>query len=158
MRRRDLLWLAPAAFALPMEQALAAVSATPLELNAWPALRRSLAGRRAIVHLWGLTCAPCIEELAHWAKFVDRHPGDQIVLVQVEPADAKLVDAALRRAGMRGGRQYSVLGFPDERWRYAVDPKWGGELPRTLMLDGSAAARAFSGTADFDAMAKWLSR
>ncbi|MFO1219919.1 MAG: hypothetical protein U1E89_16250 [Burkholderiaceae bacterium] len=156
MNRRRVLWLAPAVCALHVAPARAAVATRPLELDAWPALRASLAGRRAIVHLWGLTCAPCIDELARWAAFIERHPREAIVMIEVEPAEPRLVDAALRRAGVRGGRQYAVRGFADERWQHAIDPMWGGELPRTLMLEAAGSARAFSGPADFDALHRWL--
>ncbi|MFT3818169.1 MAG: hypothetical protein QM750_11145 [Rubrivivax sp.] len=160
MKRRDLLRLAPALGGAlmpgPGQSQSAATELLTLELNGWPALRRALAGRRAIVHLWGLTCAPCIEELSRWAAFIERRPQAPIVLIEVEPADPARIQATLRRAGVNGGRQYVVQGFPDERWRYAVDPRWGGELPRTLLLEATGAMRAFSGAADFAALQRWL--
>ena len=155
MRRREFLWLAPA-LAVPAAPASAAAELLPLEMNGWPALRRTLAGRRAIVHLWGLTCAPCIEELARWAAFIERHPQAAVVMIEVEPADPSRIVATLRRAGVGGGRHYVVQGFPDERWRYSVDPRWGGELPRTLLLPAAGPMRAFSGAADFAALQRWL--
>jgi hypothetical protein len=160
MKRRDVLRLAPAlgGVLIPSLGRSAASELLPLELNGWPVLRQTLAGRRAIVHLWGLTCAPCIEELSRWAAFIERQPQARVVMIEVEPADPARIQAALRRAGVSGGRQYVVQGFPDERWRYAVDPRWGGELPRTLLLEAAGAMRAFSGTADFAALQRWLQR
>ena len=82
--------------------------------------------------------------------------GNWIVMIEVEPADPSRIVATLRRAGVGGGRHYVVQGFPDERWRYSVDPRWGGELPRTLLLPAAGPMRAFSGAADFAALQRWL--
>ena len=161
MRRREFLWLAPA-LAVPAAPASAAAELLPLEMNGWPALRRTLAGRRAIVHLWGLSCAPCIDELSRWAAFIARQPQARVVMIEVEPADPARILATLRRAGIAlgvsAGHHYAVQGFPDERWRYSIDPSWGGELPRTLLLEAAGAMRAFSGTTDFAALQRWLQR
>ena len=167
MKRRDLLRSAPAlAAALLPGAGHAATELLTLELSGWPALRRSLAGRRAIVHLWGLSCAPCIDELSRWAAFIARWPQARVVLIEVEPAAPARILATLRRAGFAAGvgagvgigHHYAVQGFPDERWRYSIDPRWGGELPRTLLLPAAGAMRAFSGTADFAALQRWLQR
>jgi hypothetical protein len=69
------------------------------------------------------------------------------------------VEAALRRAGMTRGRALALRGIADERLRFRIDPQWGGELPRTLLLgaDGRVDDR-FSGSADFAALARWLAQ
>ena len=125
----------------------------------WPAIRAGWAGQPAIVHVWGVTCAPCIEELPRWVRFADRHPTAQIVFLHVDSAPLQKVEASLRRAGYSKGQSWVLHGIADERLRYRIDPNWGGELPRTLLLgaDGKIQER-FSGSADFAALDRWLVR
>src|SRR5260221_557708 len=46
--------------------AAAAAEPQPFERGSWSALREAHAGRPMVVHLWGLTCAPCLVELPRW--------------------------------------------------------------------------------------------
>lgn len=162
MRRRDLLGLMGGLLAAPLfaaESRTAGAISTQFGAADWPSIRAGFAGRPAIVHLWGVTCAPCVEELPRWVQLMQRRRATQIVLVHLDPVPTQRVEAALRRVGFEGGKSFVLRGIADERLRYRIDPKWGGELPRTLLLgaDGSVQER-FSGSADFAALARWLER
>jgi len=132
---------------------------TPFDATDWLSIRAGLAGRPAIVHLWGVTCTPCVEELPHWVKFMQRQRSAQIVLVHLDTVPVQKVEAALRRAGFNRGSSFVLRGMADERLRYQIDPKWGGELPRTLLLDADGSTKgSFSGSADFAALSRWIER
>jgi thiol-disulfide isomerase/thioredoxin len=128
----------------------------PLRSGQWAGIRQSLAGQPAIVHLWGLTCAPCIEELPRWSAFVAARPRAQVLFVQFDPMPETRVLATLRKAGLSGARHYTVQGFADERLRYEFDPDWGGELPRTLLIGTDRTARGHSGSVDFAQIRRWV--
>lgn len=154
MRRRHFLTAAPA---LWIDAAWADLpSARPLAAGEWPALLGSLAGRRGIVHLWGVSCSICVAELPRWGAFMRAHIGERIVLLQAEAATLAQVGQAMQHAGLRSGQSWSVQGYPDERWQYAIDPRWGGELPHTLMLEADGRMSTFSGPADFRLLHDWL--
>lgn len=72
-------------------------------------------GAPRIVHLWGLSCAPCIEELPHWGDFARRHRDWRLVFLQVDPAPAKRITAALRRAGLESVENWTLASPLDER-------------------------------------------
>ncbi|MDE2402614.1 MAG: hypothetical protein KGL90_13210 [Burkholderiales bacterium] len=152
MKRRQILGL-PALFLLGQAHG---AEITTLEHGGWAATAQSLAGRPAIVHLWGLSCAPCVRELPRWATFVQQNPSAQMLFIQFEPASVQQVRAALRRVHLEGARHMMVGRFPDERLQFEVDPDWGGELPRTLLIAADGKRQAFSGTADFAKLKRWL--
>ncbi|MCL4183565.1 MAG: TlpA family protein disulfide reductase [Burkholderiaceae bacterium] len=116
------------------------------------------AGRPVIVHLWGLTCAPCIVELPRWAAFVRGHPRANVAFVQTDPMPAQRVAAALRRAGLQGARHWSAPAPLDERARYEIDPDWAGELPRTVLIGVDGRRSGVSGAVAFERVRAWLAR
>lgn len=126
--------------------------------GSWRALKQALAGRPAVVHVWGLTCAPCLIELPDWGRLAAAQPGSQLVFIQFDPMPRARVAATMRRAGIDRARNYSVAAPPDERLHFEVDPDWGGQLPRTLLIaaDGSTAD-AVSGSIDLGRVSAWLS-
>jgi iron complex outermembrane receptor protein len=95
-----------------------------------------------IIALWVLDCAYCEPNLAALAKLQRAHPH-RIELVTVATDDIASQRAAIekRLAAMH------MTGFPapayaaaaPERLNYLIDPDWGGETPRTLVIraDGS---------------------
>lgn len=157
-RRRALL----AALACTLAPSLGAAESPALIEFApedWMSIRAGLERRPAIVHLWGVTCAPCLEELPRWDRLVARHPDAQIVFVHLDAVPPARVAATLKRVGLARGRQLALRGTADERLRYRIDPTWGGELPRTLLTGaGGAVQMRFSGSADFAALERWLAQ
>lgn len=114
--------------------------------------------RPLIVHLWGLTCAPCIEELPRWAEFVRSRSGADTAFIQVDPMPVDRVESMLLRAGLAHARHWSASARMDERWRYRIDPDWNGELPRNLLIADGQRRKAISGRVDFGELRSWLSR
>ena len=45
-----------------------------------------------------------------------------------------------------------------ERLRYAIDPAWGGELPRSYLFDAAHRRQAHSGLLDEAQLKDWLKR
>lgn len=181
MKRRDLLTscaglaslvglTAGASWPRPLLAATDASSPGPSRTTATPSepapfghgdfarLSQAAAGQPTIVHLWGVSCAPCLVELPRWAAFLRQVPSLPVVFVQFDPLPLSRVSAALRRARLLAGEQRSVTGFADERLRYEIDPAWQGELPFTLLLGADASRLTFSGSADFGQLAAWWRR
>lgn len=126
--------------------------------GSFDAILASAVGAPLIVHLWGLTCAPCIVELPRWAAFVRRHPQVNVVFVQTDPMPLDRVAAALRRAGLVGAQHWSAPAPLDEGARYRVDADWAGELPRTLLIGAHGQRSGVSGTVAFERVRAWLVR
>lgn len=99
--------------------------------------------RPTIVALWSYDCVHCKKNLALFAELAQAHPELRLVTVAVEPARPQLAEP-LDRLAVPGPR-FAYGNEAPEALAYALDPKWRGELPRTLLFDGHGGKRAVSG-------------
>jgi hypothetical protein len=123
--------------------------------NDWDALRSAHASRPWIVHLWGMSCDPCRQELPDWGRFVHDHPGIPVTFIEVEQAAAHEAESALAGAGLAGTDQWLSVGGFDAAQRYAIDHRWGGEIPLTLLVSPDGKVQTITGTVDFRRVATW---
>jgi len=95
----------------------------------WKILIQSRANQPLIVHLWGFTCAPCLDELPRWGEFVAQHPGLKTVFIQVDDVPPELTIQTLTDARLdRSDHRTSGTIF-DEYMRFEIDPRWRGSSP-----------------------------
>jgi thiol-disulfide isomerase/thioredoxin len=137
-----------------------AQAAEPLafERGSWAKLRANHAGQPTVVHLWGLTCGPCLVELPEWAKLQAERADLKLVLVAADPLpqDPERITATLTRAGLGGSESWSFTDRFYERLRYEIDPAWAGELPRTVMIARDGKTTVLPGVADLGQVRAWL--
>ena len=101
-----------------------------------------------IVTLWSLDCVYCKKNLKLFAGMVKSNPGLQLVTVAVEPLADELAEP-LDRLAVPGAR-FAYGDAAPEALAYALDPKWRGELPRTMLFDGRGGKKTLSGVVDED--------
>jgi hypothetical protein len=135
---------------------LAASEPTTFTINSFAAIRAHYAGKPLVVHLWGLSCAPCLVELPKLGILRRQRPDLNLVMIQLEPAPNGATTQLLRRAGLSVVEQWQVVAEPDEHLRYSIDPKWLGDLPRTLLISPRGAITRIRGAADMREVANWL--
>ncbi len=99
-----------------------------------------------IVALWSTDCPHCKTNLGLFANMVKADASLRLITVAVEPLSAE-VAASLDRSKVPGKRYVYGADAP-EAIAFALDPKWRGELPRTLLFDGHGNRVAISGTVD----------
>lgn len=130
----------------------------PFERGSWQALRQAHEGQPTVVHLWGLTCGPCLVELPGWGALLRERPDLKLVLIAADPVPEEPARAAstLTKAGLAGAESWMFADLFDERLRYEIDPRWRGELPRTLLIDRAGAVTALPGVADLARVRAWL--
>jgi thiol-disulfide isomerase/thioredoxin len=128
------------------------------ERGSWAKLRAAHAGQPTVVHLWGLTCAPCLVELPQWGELAKARPDLRLVLLAADPQppEPERVNAALTKAGLGGIESWSFTDRFYERLRFEVDPTWGGELPRTIMIAADGTATVLPGVASLAQVRAWL--
>lgn len=102
-----------------------------------------------VIALWALDCAYCEQNLRTLAALHD-DDGD-IEVVTVATDDIGLRDAIAQRlaaagAGALPARAYA--GSSPQRLDFLIDPSWGGETPRTLILRADGSRAAVSGALD----------
>ncbi len=110
-----------------------------------------------VLAFWSLSCAYCPDELATLGALVRRHGPVGIVLVSTDtPEDRAAIVATLKRHGLSGAEAWVFADPFVERLRYAVDPHWHGELPRTYFMRGGHVERAVSGLVDKSEIEAWI--
>ena len=138
----------------------AAEAADPqsFERGTWAKLREAHAGQPTVIHFWGMTCAPCLVELPHWAALQAERPDLRLVLIAADPVpqDPERVAATLVKAGLGRTENWSFTDRFYERLRYEIDPAWAGELPRTVMIDRDGKVTVLPGVADLGQVRQWL--
>lgn len=127
----------------------------PYETGQWQSLLARGKGRPLLVHFWGFSCPPCIEELPAWSNFVHSHPGLNAVFIEVDPMAEEMTRSTLASARLIDADNRANVAYFDEYFRYEIDPQWFGELPITLLIDAKGKVRKLRGTADFDAINRW---
>jgi len=96
-----------------------------------------------IVALWSQDCVHCKTNLELFADLARAEARLRLVTVAVEPVEG--ADAApLERLAVPGAR-FAYGAEAPEALAYALDAKWRGELPRTLLFDGRGGKVALSG-------------
>lgn len=153
-------WSLLLALLLSLTSLSVAEAAEPLsfERGSWAKLRAAHAGQPIVVHLWGLTCGPCLVELPAWGKLQAERADLKLVLVSADPLpqDPARVSATLTRAGLANSESWTFTDRFYERLRYEIDPTWAGELPRTVMIDRDGKVQVLPGVADLSTVRAWL--
>lgn len=119
----------------------------PLAPNEVPALLQAPAHGERIIMLWSLDCAYCEPNMQALAKLQRGH-SDRIELVTVATDSIALHDeivARLAAAGMDGFAARAYTEATPARLNFLIDPAWGGELPRTIVVRADGSRVAMSG-------------
>lgn len=112
-----------------------------------PTLVKPPAHGERIIALWALDCAYCEPNLAALATLQRAHPENiQLVLVATDGPDQRQAVAA--RIAQMHMNAYPARLYADaapQRLNYLIDPDWGGETPRTLVIRADGTRIAVSG-------------
>jgi thiol-disulfide isomerase/thioredoxin len=149
-------WFVLAALLLALPAAAADLH--PFTRGSWQELRAGHAGKVTVVHLWGLSCAPCLAELPRWGELRRERPDLDLVLLAADPLadDQPRIAATLAKAGLSGTESWGFADAFAARLRFEIDPRWRGELPRTLLIAADGTTTTLSGVADLAAVRQWL--
>jgi thiol-disulfide isomerase/thioredoxin len=147
--------LALAAFA---SLATGATSPAPRPLNedSFAQIRAHYAGKPLVVHLWGMTCGPCLTELPKWGELRRAHPEMNLVLIQTDQSPTAAAQATLKEAGLATAESWMASSELDEYMRASIDPTWIGDMPRTLMVSSTGDVVRMRGVADLAVVRQWL--
>lgn len=152
MTRRLLAALALMLIAMP---ALAETKA--FGQGSWQRITEAHRDRPLVVHLWSLTCAPCLVELPHWRDMIRRHPDLDVVFVATDPLEeTPRLERALARAGLAGRESWAFADPFVERLRFEIDRSWHGELPITRLIATDGSVETVTGNLDEARLGQWL--
>ncbi len=131
----------------------------PFTTDSLAAIRQQFAGRPFILTLWSLTCHHCAKELQTLGKLASSERNLPLVIVSTDTSDdARELRAALKRHGLDRLDTWVFADAVPERLRYAIDPSWRGELPRSYLFDVAHRREAHSGLLNEAQLKGWLNR
>ena len=100
-----------------------------------------------IIALWSLDCAYCEPNLEALAALQRMHPHNielQVVTTDsIEQRDA--IEARLRDMKLTGYPARAYAEASPERINFLLDPSWGGETPRVLVIRADGSRLGISG-------------
>lgn len=130
----------------------------PFEADSLAQIEASQRGKPFIVLVWSMDCPFCQTSLEVLSRARARDPGLVIVTVTTDPAaDGALIGQVEKRL--------SSLNLADDAWsfgtasperlRFAIDPSWRGEKPRSYWYDASGKRSAYSGLIGKARLVQW---
>jgi hypothetical protein len=128
------------------------------DVDSLPKIQASHHGKPFVLMLWSMDCEFCQASLKLLSEAKKSDPDLQIVTISTDPvADARLAAQSSHRLAELGLAK-DAWGFGDaapERLRYAIDPRWHGEMPRTYWFDANGRRTAHSGVLSRELILNW---
>jgi thiol-disulfide isomerase/thioredoxin len=132
----------------------------PFVRGSWSEVRQAHTGKPTVVHFWGVTCGPCIAELPHWTQLVRDRKDMNLVLIAADPVPEKPADLAraLARAKLAVPESWAFADNFAQKLYYEIDPRWRGELPRTMLIAADGTVEVIRGVGDPGLIRAWLDK
>jgi thiol-disulfide isomerase/thioredoxin len=122
-------------------------------------IRDSYKNRPLVMHVWSLTCTPCLAELPKWAERIKRHPEIAFVFINTDGIQhAPALTKRLQNAGVKPTQSLVYADNFVERLQYEISPDWHGELPRNELISRSGESAATLGLLSDTNFEKWVRR
>lgn len=149
--------LSALAMHLPMAAAM-----QPFEADSLERITESRKGKPFVLVVWSLDCVYCqtsLKNLSEERSRVKRRGGDlDVVTISTDSSsDTEAVAMMKQRLDSLGlaGNAWAFGNAAPEQLRYAIDPKWHGEKPRSYWFDAAGGRVANSGVITSKTIAKW---
>jgi thiol-disulfide isomerase/thioredoxin len=115
-------------------------------------------GKPFVVMVWSLDCDYCQASFNALAD-AKRNSKLGVVTIATDRVDdteaARLIRKKLGASGLHANA-WAFGAAPPEQLRYAIDPKWRGEMPRSYWFDARGEAVAHSGVITAEVVTKLL--
>lgn len=138
--------------------ARAALAIAPFQADSLSKIVTAHKGRPFLLLVWSLDCVFCKASMVELARQQRKGARLDVVTVATDSVNdsgtrTHLVER-LRNAGLTS-TNWAFGDAPAEQLRFAVDPKWHGELPRSYWYDAKGTRSAYSGTLTEQVISKY---
>ena len=116
-------------------------------------------GKPFVLVVWSLDCSYCQTSLGNIAAERGRGRNLRVVTLSTDAFDdaEAMAQAALRLKAVGFAENAWAFGdAPPEQLRYALDPRWHGEKPRSYWFDAKGNRTAYSGVITPEVMDKFM--
>ena len=107
-------------------------------------------GDVVVLNFWATWCAPCVEELPHFARLVESYGERGLRVITVSFDDPETIESRVRPFVEERDYPFTYLvktptnGDEYESFVNAIDPSWLGNVPATFIYDTSGQLHAVS--------------
>lgn len=131
----------------------AEIQLRPFNIDSYKTILEQHQSEIFLMVLWSVDCPPCIDELATLGKFHRSHPEKNIVMVSTDSRhQARTVKDLIYKNGLTNIQQWIFSADSMQSIRFAIDPLWYGELPRSYFHNGKNKRKARSGRLEEDVL------
>jgi thiol-disulfide isomerase/thioredoxin len=127
------------------------------EADSLEKIQAAYKGKPFLLVLWSLDCPPCRKELTLLSAVKKRHPDFHLVLISTDASEQSAQVASIlasHRLVISDAWLFSETSA--ERLRYAIDPSWYGEMPRSYFYDPEHNRVGVSGALKAEQIESWL--
>lgn len=160
MRILKSMALAAALTLLPLA-AMADAAVQPFEPDSLARITEKQKGKPFVLIVWSLDCEFCQASLKTLAQEKRRRKDLNIVTVSSDSAEDPQASALMRKRLATLNLTANAWAYgpaPAEQLRYAIDPKWHGEMPRSYWFNARGEKIAYSGVLTPEAITKLYSQ
>lgn len=122
---------------------LMALDVKPIGKDDLPKLKKQSC---TLIHLWAAWCAPCIQELPNLLTELPTVERLTSVVIDVSPPKSQERDSKplLERIAPKMS-VYAKTAGDDDAFLNAMDPKWSGALPYSVLFDHGKQVKKWEG-------------
>lgn len=114
--------------------------------------------RPFLLAVWSIDCPPCYEELHLLGDYLKTHPEFKIILLSTDSSDQiDEIKQILSEARLQEQEQWLFSDAAPAQLRYAIDPLWYGELPRSYFFNHCQQRKAISGKLEINKLEALMS-
>ena len=96
--------------------------------------------------MWSIDCPPCHDELMLLGHYLKEKPDFKVILISTDSAvNIDEIQQILLESQLHNQESWVFSEAPPNQLRYAIDPRWYGELPRSYLYNQCHERKAFSG-------------
>ena len=137
--------------------ARAEMQLSQFETDSYEKIIKQYQGGAFLLVLWSVDCPPCIDELPALGRFHQQHPKVNLVMVSTDSNNQQAdIRQLMDKHGLTDIQQWVFAGDSAQAIRFAIDPLWYGELPRSYFHYEDDKRQAKTGKLDEDTLLAWL--
>ena len=104
-----------------------------------------------VINVWATWCGPCVTEFPEFIKMNRMYRGREFQFISISADDPENKDKALKFLQKQEASNINYIFNVDDKYKLidAIDPKWEGALPYTIIIEpGGKIAYAKQGAID----------
>jgi hypothetical protein len=96
--------------------------------------------------------------MPQWGKLLQERHDLNLVVIDADLIPNQIEDASemLAKTGLRGAENWIFDDLFTERLRFEIEPRWQGEIPRTMLIARDGKTITIEGVADMARVRAWL--